>query len=264
MNIKQLLAPVAALIAGAVLPSCGVGIPMEYNVPGKISLKKGSKIGFHRPSGENMATREITWALSDTMGRDGYYKPANVYHGGCSADIWVRATETEKYYQGQLSYVQVNADVVVDNGNRRVYSRSFSRSAYPSDASSSGINYESPAYSIARTVIRDLRPHSVSYTERVRGNDENPYIEKGARECAAGNWSTGRAYALKAIETNPADAEAYFLMGLIERNAHNFKKSSEYFSKANAIKPSGKYTAAIKKNNSISTNEARARKQLRG
>lgn len=102
----------------------------------------------------------------------------------------------------------------------------------------------------------------MSYTERVQGNDENPYIEQGARECAAGNWSTGRAYAQKAIETNPADAEAYFLMGLIERNEQNFSKSSAYFAKANAVKPSGKYTSAIQKNNAISTNEARARKQL--
>lgn len=259
MNFKQLLAPVAALIAGVVLPSCGVGIPMEYNVPGQISLKRGSNVGFHRPSGMNMATREITWALSDTMGRDGYYKPVSVYHNSCNADVWVTATETPKYYQGELSYVQVNAVVNVDNGNRRVYSKSFSKSAY---AYNGEVDYESPAYSIARAVVRDLRPHTVSYTERVQGNDENPYIEQGARECAAGNWATGRAYAQKAIETNPADAEAYFLMGLIERNEQNFSKSSEYFAKANAVKPSGKYTSAIQKNNAISTNEARARKQL--
>lgn len=256
MNFKQLLAPVAALIAGVVLPSCGVGIPMEYNVPGQISLKRGSKIGFPSHLG-NMANCAIYDALYNTMERDGYYKPGKFVDTSTRFNMYT--DETEKYYQGQLSYVQLDTHVRLMNGSSCVYNRTFSRSAY---AYNGEVDYESPAYSIARAVVRDLRPHTVSYTERVQGNDENPYIEQGARECAAGNWATGRAYAQKAIETNPADAEAYFLMGLIERNEQNFSKSSEYFAKANAVKPSGKYTSAIQKNNAISTNEARARKQL--
>lgn len=259
MNTKYIISAIpAAIVCSAVLSSCGVQIQLESALPAEVNFGRGSRIMFESCSDTDEGDYILSY-LFDLMEKDGYYTPCG---DGCRSPKAVLGVESyissqkHKTKDGSYTTYKLNATVYIGNA----YRRSFSSSVYRD--SSGGLDTASTCRSIARSVMSDITPQSYTYYEKVKGNDENPYIEQGANQCAAGNWEEGKALALKALEKNANEPEAYFLLGLYERNNMNYDKSNSYFEKANQIKANGKYTSAIRKNSVLKRNEDAVRKQL--
>jgi tetratricopeptide (TPR) repeat protein len=117
---------------------------------------------------------------------------------------------------------------------------------------------------IAVEVVRDLVPRTVRYSVRIKPQEGNTILEQAVQACQQGDWNTGSALAEASLQTYPNDAEAYYLLGIIERNNRNFAASDAHFNRAYAIAPSSRYTSAIRENNVIKQKEDLAISQLNG
>lgn len=259
MNIKHTTTTVLSTAAALVLASCGVQIQMESAVPAEVNLGRGTMIACS-PHGNNVS-QKICYAVANHIRQDGYYTLGSDNDGKPIAYMEVMNAQLETTQSGKYSYTDLIATIRFhDAVDRQLYRRSLKTDV---DEDQYGNLYiDDACRTIARTIMLDLTPHSVTYKEKVSPNDENPSIELGAKACAAGNWEQGRSYAQQAIQANPNDAEAYYLMGLIERNALNYAQSTAMFEKANSIEQKGKYKAAIIKNATLSKNEENVRQQL--
>ena len=111
-------------------------------------------------------------------------------------------------------------------------------------------------------VMRDLTPHQVRYSMGVDEVEGNPAVVQAAQACAAGNWEMGRSLAQAALQQNPNEAEACYVLGIIERNARNYTASDSWFSKAYSLKPESKYMSALRGNAQLQNDEQRAHAQL--
>ena len=100
------------------------------------------------------------------------------------------------------------------------------------------------------------------YSVGVDAVEGNPAVEQAAQACAAGNWEQGCSLAHAALQQNPDEPEACYMLGVIERNARNYTASDSWFRKANSLRPAGKYSGAIRDNAHLQAAEQRARYQL--
>lgn len=259
MNIKHTITSALSTAATLFLASCGVQIQMESAVPAQVNLGRGTMICCE-PHG-NSVSQKICYAVGNSIRQDGYYTVGSYNGGKPIAFFEVMNAQLQTTSGKNYSYTDLITTVrISDAADRQLYRRSLKTDV---DEDSYGNLYVDDACrTVAKTVMLDLTPHSVTYKEKVSPNDENPSIEMGALACANGNWEQGRSYAQQAIAHNPNDPEAYYLMGLIERNALNYAQSTAHFEKAYSIEDKGKYKSAILKNATLAANEDKVRQQL--
>lgn len=255
-SIKLSLVALAALI----LTSCGVQIQFESIVPAKTNLGRGTMIACE-PDG-NRAACKIAYAIANRINQDGYYTVGSYNNGGRMAFLEVMNAQTKTTRSGKYSYTDLSATIrISDTHDRQLYRRSLETDV---DEDQYGNLYlDDACRDIAKAVMLDLTPHTVTYRESVSPDENNPSIELGANACAAGNWAQGREYAKQALATNPSSAEAYYLLGLIERHARNYAQSTAYFQKAYSLENNSKYQSGISKNAELQQNEQYAKQQLR-
>lgn len=244
-----------AACAAAVLSSCGTQIQMTEAIPAKVCLGRGTTVYIGSPYKDYGLER----ALTNKILSDGYYTLPGYSNASNSsvAHLSIRNIETGIY--AGMHYLA--ADAHVYRHGSMVYNKGYVGTA-SQDPQSGKIYYDNASKSIANSVMNDLTPHEKNFYVRVKGNSKNPDIERGALACRAGNWAQGEVYARQAININPQDAEAYFLLGVIERNKMNYNKSTQYFQKAYALKPHGKYQTAISKNRVMQQNDQYVQQQL--
>ena len=157
------------------------------------------------------------------------------------------------------NYFQLKTSAGIYASGRTLYFRGFSRGKLLNNEKIDRVVDE-----ISTAVVHDISPHEDDLSVRVRGSKENSSVALGAKACKAGNWEQGEAYAKQALQWKPDDPEALFLMGVIERKKMNYAQSTAYFTKADTIKPSGKYKKAISKNKIKEQNDKYTVQQLSG
>lgn len=246
-----------------VLSSCGTQIYLEKWQPAQVDLRRGTVLQVF-PEAHGPLRYELRRAFDQQIAADGYYR---LYGGSpvvglrlhrVKIDYAEPPTDEKKHRKPYPNRVELTADVL--SGFQRVYRRECY--TYVSHDSDYHPDWEAAAEDIAGTVMRDLTPHRVRYSETVDGVDANPSVELAAQACAAGNWEGGRAYAQQALSLNPNEAEAYFVLGLIERNARNYAASDAHFRKAHSLNPQGKYASALNDNARLQRDEQLAESQL--
>ena len=147
----------------------------------------------------------------------------------------------------------LTATVQLELNGQIIYRRTLSDTSYSDYA-----DYDD----VARDIVRDLVPRTVTYSVRIKPQDGNETLEQAAQACKHGDWLSGRSLAESSLQTHPNDPEAYYLLGIIERNERHFSASDSYFRKAAQIEPSSRYTNAIRDNAEIKAKEELARRQL--
>ncbi len=247
---KQYKIFVLATALAAFLSSCGTQIQMTEAIPAKVNLGRGTTMNI---TCFNPLDKCVAAEIRKKIVADGFYMipEQGITRGNAYMKI---STDVEKERITGSSLLAAKIDI--SNGSQVVYHKE-----YLSTITESG-GVDSAAATIARTVMRDITPYEKNLYVRVKGSKKVPEVASGALACKAGNWEQGEAYAREALQKAPNDPEALFLMGVIERHKMNYTQSSLYFSKANAIKPSGKYKAAISKNKVMSINDQHVSQQL--
>lgn len=254
------------LVVCVVLTSCGIQIQFDMPVPAEVNLGRGCSLAVRDMERslcpmEREAARELRRAFYHQIAEDGYYQ--NVDRGyGRSAQVRIELFNTHVRLSGEGKHetARLCTTVEVNSGYRNLY-RKF-EDVYLSRDYDGCYEFYEAAQDIARRTMRVLTPHMTTYNEYVDENDENPSLERAARSCAAGNWSIGRLYAQQALSVNPNEAEAYYVLGLIERKEGNYEQSDVMFRKAAGLKAKGKYTEAIRDNERLQHNEAIFRQQV--
>ncbi len=256
------------ILLSSLLTACGIQIQLENAVPAEVHLGRGACVTVrdtthsHCPVNRD-AARTLCRAFYHRLADDGYYSPAP--WGGCGiggAEIELTDTHVHHGDKGKSTTSRLCTTVEVNAGYRNLYRRH--EDELLSQDSHGCYNIADAADSIARRTLRILTPHVATYSEYVEPNDQNPALEQGARACAAGNWRAGRSYAQQALEANPNEAEAYYLLGLIERYEQNYTQSDEMFRKAAALGNKSKYAKGIRGNANIQQNAATFRQQVGG
>lgn len=237
-------------------------------MPSKINVGKGARLGVIVTwDGDDSklkmtACHELRRSLQSALINSSYYT-YNHTLGGDDGYLsgHIREVETQSNNHG-TNWLEMDITIEFKHyGRGTVYHRRRNQMALDY-----GRGYEIAAAcnSIAADVMSDIEPHLYTYYEKVKGRKENPAIELAAKACAAGNWSQGESYALDALKINPNEAEAHFVMGLVERNRSNWSASNSYFEKAaNADPGNGKYRNAILRNSSLRRNEEAFNTQMR-
>lgn len=239
------------LVAAALLSSCGTQIQMTEAVPAQVNLRRGTSINI------NSSDSDMVDAFRNRILRDGFY---TLPTDGSTRFAYLTVRDITTKVDRQTKAATIAATTEVTSGGARLYRERYQVSV-PRDYQ--GHYYVRDACDrYARDVMEDLTPHEKPLYVRVSGNSKNPDIEKGALACKAGNWELGEVHAKQAIQTDPQDPEAYYLMGLIERNKMNYTKSTQYFQKAYSLNTSSKYTTAISKNRSMEINDQHVQQQL--
>ena len=204
---------------------------------------------------DNMGSR-IAGEISRKLAEDGYYKLPMQSVSDREAHMVISSTRLAPI---DSNYFQLKTSVGIYASGRTLYFRGFSRGKLLKNE-----KIDRVVDGISTDVVHDISPHEEVLYVRVRGSKENPNVELGAKACKAGNWKQGEAYAKQALQQKPDDPEALFLMGVIERRKMNYALSSAYFTKADTIKPSGKYKKAISKNKVMEQNDKYTMQQLSG
>lgn len=261
--MRSFLISVALIAVVWVCSSCGTQVYLHKWQPAKVDLPRGTVLRVQAEVDGPMYT-ELNRAFVQQIARDGFY---SVEGYGPFADIrlhrmQVHFTEPAKdskcCTRPHPNGVELTADLV--SNYQRIYRREFLQ--YVSTDCNCRSDWEKAAEEIAGEVMWDLTPHMVRYSETVDDVDENPAVKQAALACAAGNWEGGRELAQRALEKNPNEAEAYYVLGLIERNARNYAASDDYFRKAYSLDSQSKYRAALNNNTYQQNEEARAHSQM--
>lgn len=242
--------------AAALFSSCGTSIQMTEAIPARVSLGRGTTI-YINPRPYNNTSADLERHINGKILHDGYYTLPGYANASRSNTALMNINVSTGTSSG-IPYL--SADTYLYKYGRAVYSREFVSTGYKDNQGR--IHLDSAKRSIANKLMKDLTPHEKNFYVRVKGNSKNPDIDKGARACRAGNWELGEAHALQAIKVNPQDSEAYFLLGIIERQKLNYAKSSRYFQQAYSLKPYGKYQTAISKNKVMQQNDKYVQQQL--
>lgn len=241
-----------AACSAVILSSCGTQIQMTEAIPAQVNLRRGTTL--YVTSNDAQLVR----SFANKIATDGYYKQPG--DGNITALAHMRIYDVNTQKDAQTGAASFSATTEVTSGYQRLYRERY-RVSIPKDIQ--GHYYvEDACDTYAKDVMEDLTPHEKNFYVRVSGNSKNPDIEKGALACKAGNWEQGEMHAKQAIQTNPEDPEAYFLLGIIERYKMNYAQSTQYFQKADSLKPSGKYKGAISKNKVMERNDQYVQQQL--
>lgn len=251
--------------------SCATQVYLDRWEPSQVDLPRGTVLRV-RAEAHGPLRYELKRAFQQQIAADGFYNVAQ--HSG-GADVRLHHVVVDVEYppvddehhgdrheqeeHTRVREVELTADVVCNY--QRIYRRECS--AYVRHDSHGHPDWESACESIATEVMRDLTPHIVRYSVGVDEVEGNPAVEQAAQACAAGNWEQGKSLARAALLQNPNEAEACFVLGLIERNARNYAASNSWFQKANALKPHNKYVSALRDNTEQQAAEQRAHSQLR-
>ena len=254
VSSKVAEACVLSLSLLCLLPSCGTQIQMTEAVPAKVNLGRDTTMYIN---GNSDGDRGIAAAIRDKLAADGYYKLPG--QGGSIRSAYMVISGTGVEIDKPTGIPLLSSTIDISNGNQNVYHRNYANALTNNEGSALRA-----VDTISRTVVHDISPHEKNLYVRVRGSKENPSVELGAKACAAGNWEQGEVYAKEALQQKPDDPEALFLMGVIERKKMNYAQSTAYFTKADTIKPSGKYKKAISKNKVMEQNDKYTMQQLAG
>lgn len=243
--------------------SCGTQVYLHKWQPAQVDLPRGTVLRVH-PETRGPLRHELRRAFAQQIASDGFYC---VDGAGPWAEIrlhrvHVNMTDPPKDDKHRKrpypNRVDLTADVVCNY--QRIYRRNCSQ--YVSTDYEYRPDWEDAAEEIAEEVMRDLTPHQVRYSETVDGVETNPAVEQAALACAAGNWEGGRSLARRALAQNPNEAEACYVLGIIERNARNYSESDSWFRKAYSLNPQSKYLSGINDNSRLQQDEQRARQQM--
>lgn len=261
--MRSLLTSVVLGVVALVCSSCGTQVYLHKWQPAQVDLRPGTVLVVH-PETRGPLRHELQRAFEQQIARDGFYQ---LYGDGPWAEIrlhqvhvnMTNPTKHDKHRKRPYpNRVELTADVVCNY--QRIYRKSCSQ--YVSTDYEYRPDWEDAAEAIAEEVMLELTPHQVRYSETVDDVETNPAVEQAAIACAAGNWEGGRALARQALAQNPNEAEAYYVLGLIERNARNYAASDAHFRKAHSLNPQGKYLSAINDNSRLQYDEQRARQQM--
>lgn len=248
-----------------VVSSCATQVYLSKWEPAQVDLPRGTVLHV-TPEAHGPLRHELRRAFAQQIAADGYY---SVYGGGPSAQLrlhhvhvnMVDPPKDDKHRKRPYpNRVELTADVIYNY--QRIYRRELSE--YVGSDFEYRPDWEDTAEEIAEDVMRDLTPHVVRYSMGVDEVEANPAVKQAALACAAGNWEQGRALAQAALQQNPNEAEACYVLGIIERNARNYSASDSWFRKAHSLKPESKYASALRGNAQLQQDEQRAHAQLNG
>ncbi len=228
---------------------------MTEAVPAKVNFGRDTTMYIRSI---NSLDSRIAEEIGRKLTEDGYYKLPMQRISDREAYMTISDTKLVPK-SGYPDHFQLKTDVRIFTGGQNLYHRGFLRGNLLKNEKIDHVVDE-----ISTDVVHDISPHEKDLYVRVRGSKENPSVELGAKACKAGNWKQGEAYARQALQQKPDDPEALFLMGVIERKKMNYALSSVYFTKADTIKPSGKYKKAISKNKVMEQNDKYTMQQLAG
>lgn len=248
-----------------VLNSCATQVYLSKWEPSQVDLPRGTllhvDVETHGP-----LRHELRRAFTQQIAADGYY---SLHGNGPCTHLrlhhvhvnMVEPSEADKHRKRAYpNRVELRADVICNY--RRIYRREVSE--YVSCDYEYRPDWAEAAEDIAAEVMRDLTPHLSRYSMGVDAVEGNPAVEQAALACAAGNWEQGRALAHAALQQNPDEAEACYVLGIIERNARHYSASDTWFRKAHGLKPDSKYASALQGNALLQQDEQRAYNQMNG
>lgn len=238
---------------------------MTSAMPSKINFGKGASLSVYSTYRgayselRSSAANELRLSLQNALMRSSYYSLNTSWSSGGRLEGIIVGTERKSYQNS--SWLELDILVEGWSGSTLLFRNRYHRSAHDYG---SGYDISSACNAVAEDVMGDIEPYTYTYKEKVKGHKENPSIELAAKACAAGNWNQGEAYALEALKVNANEAEAYFVLGLVERNRRNWNASNSYFEKAASADPSNaKYRNAILRNGSFRRNEEAYNSQMR-
>ncbi len=253
LSLKTIGTCVLSLSLLCLMASCGTQIQMTEAIPAKVNFGRDTTMYI---GSINSLDSRIAGEIGRKLTEDGYYKLPMQRISDREAYMTISGT---KLVPKESNYFQLKTHVSIYAGGQNLYQRSFLRGKLLKNE-----KLDFDIDEISTDVVHDISPHEKDLYVRVRGSKENPSVELGAKACKAGNWAQGEAYAKQALQQKPDDPEALFLMGVIERKKMNYAQSTAYFTRALAVKPSGKYRKAISKNKVMEQNDKYTMQQLAG
>lgn len=257
---------VACAVVAWVLSSCATQVYLNKWEPAQVDLPRGTALHV-QPEARGPLRGELRRAFQQQIAADGFYC---VGSAGAGADLRLHRVELDveppregdKHREGRprVRRMELTADVI--SNYQRIYRRDCS--VYVDHDLEGRPDWEEACEYVAAQVMRDLTPHQVRYSMPVDEVEGNPAVIQAAQACAAGNWEQGRALAQTALKKNPDEAEACYVLGIIERNVRNYAASDSWFKKAYNLRPESKYVSALRGNAEQQSDEKRAQAQMSG
>lgn len=262
------------------LCACGVQLQVDTYQPAEIELPKGARMRFVIPPGNNDAY-ELACEMYKGIKESAFFHPLEEPHfygpvvevENNTATVLIKnAKQTEDWETRHDASCDGSAACSCSGVEVTGYSLwveievqfngcTLSDNAY----SAHDTSYNEPSlYSkIARKFYQDVMPHPVTHRVRVYPSADNPVLQQAAAACNRGDWKLGASLAERSLKTHPSDAEAHYLLGIIERHNGNFSASDACFRQAFSISPKSRYTAAMRDNIEYAAQEKKALRQLR-
>lgn len=257
------------LTLSLLLCACGIQVQLQTVEPSKVNLRMGTSLRV-APVYRNYAVDRLQDALYAQLATTDFYalggNEAILYieRAHIDQERYINHTCDDKHRHDKHHHhhhcdcvetvkTTLTATVQLELHGRIIYRRTLSDTSYSDYADFDDV---------ARDIVKDLVPRTVSYSVSIHPQDGNIVLENAAKACKHGDWQGGQSLAQSSLNTFPNDPEAYYLLGMVERYNRNFRASDDYFRKAASIKPSSRYSSAIRDNATISAKEQLARQQL--
>lgn len=240
------------------LVSCG-GVPVTVRVPepGPVALAWDCPFAV-RCEGNHM--RAMGAALREVMIASGFSRQVTPSKSQgallLTADIEPDISRSRRAYSDLAFRVQLTAMY----GNTRVLSRHYTRMV---TADARGYrDYAPVCREIAADFVNRLMPQMKPATVRVRCSADNPAMEQAAQACTEGRYYAAGKLARQAVETQPENAEAWYLYALIARQSGDYTAAAEYLATAVRLSPEARYQRELEENPRMQQDYQRAHSQL--
>lgn len=257
MNYKTILVGFLAVV----LVSCsGTQIQITEAIPAAVNMHRDATImvGY-----TNAAGREIANYLEERIQEEGYYTLVEDQSQNPEYCINLDASMSDPTHHSvrcrilhlpswRILYDETFSQSWKDTGNawKNLFTGNF-------DEISGG-----PAF-VASKIYDKLAPHEKAFKTRIHISNDNVKLREAVRAFRRKEAGAARILLQQSLQQNPHDAEACYMMALLESSESNYERSNQFLERAIQLDPTqAKYKKALQQNITMKRNETYVIQQL--
>lgn len=234
------------------LVSCGTTVPVSVDVPPAVELSRGVRLNIstnknrsiQMPVGYIADAHRAAINAAEQVEAMGCFRVTDVNSCDFSLEYCVQEISGERVFSTILYPSEVYGGVY-GRSNVATAARNFSDSSAYSEYLRPFRNRNAEIF--ANDGLRLILPYSIKIKDfSVSAGSDNPELKQAVELCRKGDWATGEKHIAAALAAHPQDPEAHFMRGLLAIQQRDFDSADRFFSEADKIDHSSKYTKAKK------------------
>lgn len=228
------------LVFSLLFTACGTHITLMEPTPSRIDAGQGTRLAVLTDGGET--SEQAAQAVYKELKKQDYFllvPPAEADNRQTDFVIYLSQTTPSNLSRIKCQLIAQKTNMTLANETYSIPSTQKPHDAYKK---------------LAETITHTLKPQATNYTVTIQHDRNNPFLTHGADAARAQNLDDALAFAQQAVKLQPENPEAYYLLGIAQRELCDYPASLQSLQKAHQLKPDEKYLQEITRGHTIYQN----------